>query len=87
MRVLAVALITLPCFAQFEVASIKPSPPDARGMSISTDPGRFDAHNVTLKFLVQSAYRAQEYQVSGGPKWVNSTAMRSWRPCRQRAQA
>ncbi|SPE29551.1 conserved exported hypothetical protein [Candidatus Sulfopaludibacter sp. SbA3] len=56
----------------FEVASVKPSSPDSRGMNISTDPGRFTAFNATLKFLVQAAYHVREDQVSGGPKWFDS---------------
>ena len=47
------------CLAQtsFEVVSVKLSPKESRGMTVSTDPGRFTAQNATLKFLIQTAYR------------------------------
>ena len=56
----------------FEVVSVKPSGPDSRGMTASTDPGRFTARNATLKFLIQVAYRVREDQISGGPKWMDA---------------
>jgi uncharacterized protein (TIGR03435 family) len=58
--------------AAFEVVSVKPSAPESRGMTASTDPGRFTARNATLEFLIQVAYRVREDQVSGGPKWMDS---------------
>lgn len=55
----------------FEVASIKPSDPDARGSSSNND-GRFlTIKNWTLKRLVQRAFGVQEYQVAGGPNWTD----------------
>ena len=57
----------------FEVASVKASSPESRGMTISTDPGRLTAFNATLKFLIQTAYHVREDQVTGGPKWLDST--------------
>jgi bla regulator protein BlaR1 len=58
---------------QFEVASIKPAAPDARGMFIKNDPGgRITLTNMTLKEMIVIAWKVQPYQVSGGPPWVQS---------------
>jgi uncharacterized protein (TIGR03435 family) len=60
----------------FEVASIKKHPPEGgRGMRVSMggpDVSRFRASNVTAKMLIASAYRVKEFQISGGPDWINS---------------
>ena len=56
----------------FEVASIKPSKPGTRGYSIQPLPGRLTASNTTLKMLIAAAYRVYDFQVSGGPKWLDS---------------
>lgn len=34
--------------------------------------GRIDASNVTLKILVEQAYGVRDFQISGGPSWVNT---------------
>jgi uncharacterized protein (TIGR03435 family) len=58
---------------EFEVASIKPAAPDARGMWIRTMPGgRVTITNMTLKELIVIAYRIQPFQISGGPAWLDS---------------
>ncbi|HZR24452.1 MAG TPA: M56 family metallopeptidase [Vicinamibacterales bacterium] len=58
---------------QFEVASIKPNTSGKGPVRIQTSPGgRFTAINVTLKNLVQFAYKLQSFQVSGGPDWITS---------------
>lgn len=57
----------------FEVASIKPAAPDARGMYVRTTPGgRLSVNNMTLKEMIVFAWRIQPYQVSGGPSWLDS---------------
>lgn len=57
----------------FDVASVKPSPPDASGSMISGPmPSRFTAQNATLKLLVMYAYGVRDYQVLGGPAWASS---------------
>jgi len=59
---------------QFEVSSIKPAAPDARGMFIRTTPGgTVNITNMTLKEIVVLAWRIQPYQISGGPPWITST--------------
>ena len=57
----------------FDVASVKPSPPDASGSMISGPmPSRFTTQNATLKQLVMYAYGVRDYQVLGGPAWASS---------------
>jgi uncharacterized protein (TIGR03435 family) len=58
---------------EFEVASIKPAAPDARGMFIRRTPGgRVNITNMTLKELIVIAWRIQPFQISGGPAWLDS---------------
>ena len=58
---------------EFEVASIKPVAPDARGMFIRPTPGgRVNITNMTLKELIVIAWRIQPFQISGGPAWLDS---------------
>jgi bla regulator protein BlaR1 len=56
----------------FEVASIRPAAPGAMGVGISHPPGRFTGTNVSLSNLMLFAYNVRNFQVSGGPNWVNS---------------
>jgi uncharacterized protein (TIGR03435 family) len=56
---------------QFEVASIKPAAPDARGTYIrNTGGGRVNINNMPLKELIVFAWRIQPFQISGGPAWI-----------------
>jgi uncharacterized protein (TIGR03435 family) len=60
---------------EFEVASIKPAAPDARGRSIRPSPGgRVTISNMPLKELMTLAWRIQPYQIVGGPPWLDSAA-------------
>jgi uncharacterized protein (TIGR03435 family) len=56
----------------FDTASIKPAPADARGYSIQPLPGRLHASNSTLKQLIGAAWQIYDFQISGGPKWIDS---------------
>jgi uncharacterized protein (TIGR03435 family) len=57
----------------FEVASIKPGKTGGRGHSLLSDPsGRFTTENATLRNLVMYAYNVRDFQVSGGPRWMDS---------------
>jgi uncharacterized protein (TIGR03435 family) len=59
--------------SKFEVASIKPSSPDAHGSSILTDKvGGLNAENMPLRALITMAYGIREFQLSGGPGWVGT---------------
>src|SRR5579863_1520216 len=61
-------LATIAAFAQppaFEVASIKPSAPNAARMNIQRDPaGGIVLSNVSLLTLVSMAYNVQSFQLS-----------------------
>jgi uncharacterized protein (TIGR03435 family) len=56
----------------FEVASIKPNRSGDMFIRIMFQPGRFTANGVTTKHLITMAYNVKDFQVSGGPGWINS---------------
>ena len=59
--------------AAFDVASIKPSKPGVRGYSSRPlSGGRFTAKNIPLRKLIMDAYRMFDFQVSGGPNWLDT---------------
>jgi uncharacterized protein (TIGR03435 family) len=59
---------------EFEVAVIKPAKTGAQGNSFEIPPGgeQFTATNAPLKVLIMMAYGVADWQVSGGPSWMNS---------------
>jgi uncharacterized protein (TIGR03435 family) len=58
---------------QFEVASIKPSAPGARGPTFYNPTStRFAVSSITAKALIAYAYDVREFQISGGPGWIGS---------------
>src|ERR1700722_10456019 len=62
-------------FAQagFEVVSIKPSDPLSNNMHMGVGPGGgFEAGGVTLRLLIQQAYDVWNFQILGGPGWIDS---------------
>ncbi len=63
-----------PTFDAFEVATIKPTPPDWTGGRFirMQSAHQFVARNHALKILVASAYNLSPQAVSGGPAWVDS---------------
>jgi uncharacterized protein (TIGR03435 family) len=72
------AIVPLPPMAEnagpaFEVATIKPSPPDGDVMSYSIRTRHFTAHNATLADLMKFAYKIRDRQISGAPEWINET--------------
>jgi uncharacterized protein (TIGR03435 family) len=56
----------------FEVASIKPNHSGEMRFFMSWQPGRFTANGMTVRFLITAAYDVHDFQVSGGPGWINS---------------
>src|SRR5438094_768769 len=56
----------------FEVASIKPGVPGAGTETRRYPGGRFTATGVTLKALIQRGWDVKDFQITGGPGWVNS---------------
>jgi uncharacterized protein (TIGR03435 family) len=63
-----------PVRLEFEVASVKPANPDARGGGIKAMPGgqRYVATNVPVRLMFRLMYRLTESQLSGGPAWFNT---------------
>jgi len=55
----------------FEVISLRPAAPNNR-MQFNSSPGRFMARSANVKNLVVLAYDVREFQISGGPGWVDS---------------
>jgi uncharacterized protein (TIGR03435 family) len=56
----------------FDVASIKPNTSGDRRTGMFPSRGRFSAANVTLRQLIQNSYLLQDFQIVGGPSWLNS---------------
>jgi uncharacterized protein (TIGR03435 family) len=70
---IAIIPLALAQMAHFEVASIKPSLPGGRGYSIIPSAGgRLNMKNMTLKRMLSAAYHVQDFQISGGPKWLET---------------
>jgi uncharacterized protein (TIGR03435 family) len=71
------ALIAFPQTpVEFEVATIKPAPPQPEGrtstrMSSDTDAGKLNYTNVNLKEAIGKAYKVQQYQIAG-PDWIET---------------
>src|ERR1700691_6419504 len=63
-----------PTFDAFEVATIKPTPPDYQGgrFIAMQSAHLFGAKNYTLKSLVGAAYNLTPRAVSGGPAWIDA---------------
>lgn len=58
---------------RFEVASIKPSDSSNPNMFIRLGRGgRYTTHGMTVKNLIANAYDLHDFQISGGPDWINS---------------
>jgi uncharacterized protein (TIGR03435 family) len=60
--------------AAFDVATIKPTPPDAKAGRYITMQGtnRFVVKYYTLKLMIAAAYNLSPKVISGGPEWVES---------------
>jgi uncharacterized protein (TIGR03435 family) len=60
---------------EFEVAVVKPASVDriTEGATSSSrvSNGRLEVRGYTLKALIRMAYRIQDYQIVGGPKWFD----------------
>ena len=56
----------------FEVASVKPNHSVVTRPVVWFRPGRLTVTGATLKLLIPIAYHIEDYQVSGGPTWINS---------------
>ena len=56
----------------FEVASIKPNTSGALNRTVHPASGRLNISNMTLKDLLMFAYQVRDFQISGGPGWIDS---------------
>ena len=74
MRQLLVLALAVAAWAQgpvFEVASVRLAEAGVKGMNIRRDPaGGISAWNVNLRTLIVLAYNIQDFQLSGGPRWM-----------------
>src|SRR5580704_12040532 len=62
-----------PSFTEFDVATIKPTAPDASGRWIRMlSTHEFAAKNHTLKTLLAAAYNLNPRAILGGPAWADS---------------
>jgi uncharacterized protein (TIGR03435 family) len=80
MRVMVAALLAVAAQSQqqpatrveFEIVSVKPGDLADPTSSGHTTPGHLVLRNATLKTLLMNAFRVNEYQIAGGPKWIDS---------------
>ena len=57
---------------RFDVASVKRNISGPNLMMVRPHAGGLTAENAPLKLLMQNAYGVQDYQISGGPGWIQS---------------
>jgi uncharacterized protein (TIGR03435 family) len=57
--------------ATFDVVSVKRNN-GTGGMGARTVPGSFSVYAVPMRFVVRQAYAAQDFQITGGPDWMNT---------------
>lgn len=55
---------------KFDVASIKPSHAGDLSYGFKFTPHRFEAQNSPVRFLIQFAWKVEDFQLSGGPGWA-----------------
>lgn len=58
--------------AAFELATIKPSKPDARGNTFRVRGHRFETRNTSLSDLISFAYDLHAKQITDAPAWVEA---------------
>ncbi|MCU1329699.1 MAG: hypothetical protein JWN34_5069 [Bryobacterales bacterium] len=70
---IAEALHITPPPTEFEVAQIKLTAPDFRGMRLQAQPGgRINIAGTPLKFLIQQAWDLSDDMIVGTPKWMET---------------
>ena len=65
---------------QFEVVSVKASVPgratvDSGGFGFVYARNGLTGKNVSVKDMIEAAYHLQDFQISGGPDWIDSSMM------------
>src|SRR4030095_9636996 len=64
---------TPPKAPAFEVASIKENVSASDNASVRAQPGgRVSVSNNSLRNIIRNAYNVQNYQIIGGPDWINT---------------
>jgi uncharacterized protein (TIGR03435 family) len=80
-RILVVLVVTVPAAiwaqspgarSEFEVASIKRNVSGDLNNRFMPAVGRLSVINMTLKDLLATAYQIRDFQISGGPGWIDS---------------
>ncbi len=62
-----------PVPTEFEVAEIKPTDPDFKGITFNFQPGgRVNLRGMTLKILIQQIWDVTDDMVVGAPKWMDT---------------
>jgi uncharacterized protein (TIGR03435 family) len=57
---------------EFEVATVKPNKSGSENSSVRLQPGgRITATNIPLRALLRTVYEVQDFQLVGGPDWLN----------------
>jgi uncharacterized protein (TIGR03435 family) len=58
---------------EFDVAELKPTPPDFKGMRVQLQPGgRVNIAGVSVKFLVEQSWDLTDEMLVGAPKWMDT---------------
>ena len=63
---------TGPPAVSFEVAAIKPNRSGDWRVMMRSGPGGFRATGIWVRHLIAIAYNVRDFQVTGGPNWINS---------------
>src|SRR5437763_7585922 len=59
--------------AKFELSTVKPNASNDNRILLRNEPGgRFEATGVSLKVLITEAYNVRDFQITGGPSWINT---------------
>jgi bla regulator protein blaR1 len=57
----------------FDISTVKPNAANDNRVMLQIQPGgRFNATGVTLKMLMTEAYNVRDFQISGGPGWMDT---------------
>jgi uncharacterized protein (TIGR03435 family) len=71
-RTAALSLMDPKLTPGYEVATIKPSPPDEQGRGFTLQGRHLVARNFTVEGLITLAYNLHPKQLTGGPEWLTT---------------
>ena len=70
---LGTGLHAAPAAKVFEVSTVKPNTTNDNRVMLRIPPGgNFTATGVTLKLLLAEAYGVRDFQITGGPNWIDT---------------